>query len=329
MRAASDSVIQWLLDADGSDPAIRWQVMRDLLDRPEDEWRAERAKIESEGWGARLLQQEDEDGQWAGGAHFPKDFVWGGDEPGQPWTSTSHSLTQLRLFGLEPDSDRIQASVRLIGENSQWEYDDLPFWGGEVEPCINGMTVANGSYFGVDMAPLVRRLVSELLSDGGWNCEAENGSLRSSFDTTINVLEGLLEFERATGGTPQSTAARKSGEEYLLQRHLYRRLSTGRPADPDYVRLANPNRWQYDVLRALDYFRAASVLTGAGADPRVAEAIEIVRSKQLADGTWPLELRPEGRVWFHMEEGPGAASRWVTLRAQRVLDWWAESGPQR
>ena len=117
MTAASDSVIQWLLDADGSDPAIRWQVMRDLLDRPKDEWRTERAKIETEGWGARLFQQEDEDGQWAGGAHFPEEFVWGGDEPGQPWTSTSHSLTQLRLFGLEPDSDRIQASVRLIGNS--------------------------------------------------------------------------------------------------------------------------------------------------------------------------------------------------------------------
>lgn len=319
------TVINWLLDPEQSDPSIRWQVMRDLLDSPESEWKAERAKVETEGWGERLLGLEDEDGQWAGGAHFPSDFVWGGDEPGQPWTSTSHSLSQLREFGFDPSSDRARRMVGLIGESARWEHDNQRYWEGEVEPCINGQLVANGVYFDVDMSPVVDRLVGERLEDGGWNCDAENGSVRSSFDTTIDVLDGLLEFERATGGTPESREARIAGEEYLLKRSLFRRLSTGEPADERYLNFLHPNRWHYDVLRALDYFRAASELTGAEPDPRLAEAIEHVRSRRLEDGTWPLDWNPEGRTWFDVDDGNGEPSRWITLRAMRVLKWWDQA----
>ncbi|HET8740140.1 MAG TPA: squalene cyclase [Acidimicrobiia bacterium] len=319
---ASDQAIGWLLD---SDPSIRWQVMRDLLGSPREEWEAERAKVESEGWGARLLELEDEDGSWAGGAHFPSDFEWGGDEPGQPWTSTSHSLAQLRLFGLVPDTDRVRRMVELIGENVHWEYDNEPYWEGEVEPCINGALVANGTYFGVDMTPVVERLLGERLEDGGWNCEAERGSVRSSFDTTINVLDGLLEYERATGGTDATKEARRSGEEYLLKRSLYRRLSTGEPADHKYLWLINPSRFHYHVLRGLDYFRSMSLLTGGKPDPRLGEAIEYLRSRQLEDGTWPLDRTPTGRIWFEIDDGEGKPSKWVTLGALRILDWWDQN----
>jgi hypothetical protein len=246
-------MIDWLLD---SDPSIRWQVMRDLLDAPEPRWRAERAKVATEGWGARLLSCEDEDGQWAGGAFIPLGFEpreW--HDVGQPWTATMHSLSQLREFGLDPSSDRARRAVRLIGANSRWEEGGQPYWEGEVEECINGRTVADGAYFGVDVSPLVERLAGERLDDGGWNCERANGSVRSSFDTTVNVLEGLLEYERATGGTPASRAARTSGQEYLLERGLFRRLSTGKPADEQFLRFAHPNRWHYDVLRALRVLR--------------------------------------------------------------------------
>ena len=318
----ADVVIDWLLDPEHSDPSIRWQVMRDLLDAPEAEWEAERARVETEGWGSRLLAVEDDDGRWAGGAHFPADYVWGGDEPGQPWTATTHSLSQLREFGFDPSSDRARRAVELIGANCRWEHDGQPYWEGEVEPCINGMTVANGAYLGVGMAPVVERLVGERMEDGGWNCEAENGSVRSSFDTTINVLEGLLEHERVTGGTPESRAARRTGEEYLLERHLFRRLSTGQPADESYLHLLHPNRWHYDVLRGLDYFRSVSALTGGAPDRRLGEAIENIRSRRLDDGTWPLDWNPPGRVWFEVDDGPGEPSRWVTLRALRVLKWW-------
>src|SRR5438552_14982950 len=167
------AVIEWLLDPEHSDPSIRWQVMRDLLDTPRSEWAAERAQVETEGWGARLLALEDEDGQWAGGAYFPGDFDFEGPEAqegaGQPWTATTHVLSQLREFGLDPSSERAQRMVKLVGANARWEEGGQPYWDGEVEPCINGITVANGAYFGVDVSPIVQRLVGERLEDGGWN----------------------------------------------------------------------------------------------------------------------------------------------------------------
>lgn len=316
----SGSVIEWLLD---SDPSIQWQVMRDLLDRPEPEWMAERAKVETEGWGAGLLSYQDEDGQWAGGAFLPGNFdprEW--SERGQPWTATTFSLTQLREFGLDPSSDRAKRIVELIGANSRWDEGGQPYWEGEVEECINGRTVADGAYFGVDVSPIVNRLVGQRLEDGGWNCERINGSLRSSFASTINVLEGLLEYERATGGTSASQEARKSGEEYLLKRNLFRRLSSGEPADERFLSFLHPNRWRYDVLRALDYFRSSAILTDTDPDPRLAEAIDHVRSKRAEDGTWPLDWSLTGRVWFEVDEGLGKPSRWVSLRAMRVLKWW-------
>jgi hypothetical protein len=317
---ATAVVIDWLLD---SDPSIRWQVMRDLLEAPESEWTAERAKVETEGWGARLLSHEDEDGQWAGGAFLPSDLAaaeW--HERGQPWTATTFSLSQLREFGFDPSSDRAKRAVELIGANSRWDHGDEPYWEGEVEECINGRVVADGAYFGVDVSSIVDRLVGERLDDGGWNCERINGSLRSSFASTMNVLEGLLEYERATGGTSESEEARQSGEEYLLERNLFRRLSTGEAADERFLNFLHPNRWHYDVLRALDYFRSAATLTEAAPDPRLGEAIDHIRSRRLKDGTWALDWSPKGRVWFDVDDGDDKPSRWVTLRAMRVLRWW-------
>lgn len=316
----SGSAIDWLLDAD---PSIRWQAMRDLRDAPEPQWRAERSKVETQGWGARLLSHQDEDGQWAGGAFLPSGFTgkeW--QEVGQPWTATAFSLSQLREFGLDPASERARRAVALIGANSRWDHDGQPYWEGEVEECINGRTVADGAYFGVDISSIVDRLVGERLDDGGWNCERANGSVRSSFASTINVLDGLLEYEIATGGTPESQEARRSGEEYLLERRLFRRLSTGEVADERFLSFLHPNRWHYDILRALDYFRSAAALTGAAADPRLGEAVDHVRSRRLEDGTWPLDRCLPGRVWFDVNDGPGKPSRWVTLRAMRVLRWW-------
>jgi hypothetical protein len=321
-----DSVLDWLLD---SDPSIRWQVKRDLLDCPEAEWAAERADVETKGWGARLLSYEDEDGQWAGGSFIPSGFdfhEW--EKVGQPWTGTLFSLSQLREFGLDPASGRARRAVELIGLNSRWDHAGEPYWDGEVEECINGRVVADGAYFGVDVSPIVGRLVGERLDDGGWNCERINGSARSSFASTINVLEGLLEFESATGGTPDSRAARVSGEEYLLERRLFRRLSTGEPADEQFLSLLHPSRWRYDVLRALSYFYSAGALTGAAPDPRLSEAVDHVRSRRLEDGTWRLDWSLPGRVWFEVDEGVGEPSRWVTLQAMRVLKW-CEQEPGR
>jgi hypothetical protein len=319
---AQPDVIDWLLD---SDPAIRWQVMRDLQDAPETQWAAERAKIEHEGWGARLLSLQDDDGQWAGGAFVPRNFMpedW--QRLGQPWTATHFTLSLLREFGFDPASVRAKKTVAFIGMNSRWDHDGQRYWDGEVEECINGRTVADGAYFGVDVSAIVARLLGERLDDGGWNCERAAGSRRSSFHTTLNVLEGLLQFETATGGSPDVREARRGGEEYLLRRGLFRRRATGEVADAAFLSLHNPNRWRHNILRALDYFRSASMIGGNGRDARLADAIAHLRSKRLPDGRWQLDWTVPGPVWFPLDEGPGQPSKWITLRATRVLDWWEQ-----
>jgi hypothetical protein len=309
-------VLDWLLD---SDPSIRWQVLRDLTDAPAEAVHAERERVASEGWGARLLALQGTDGQWDGGTYFPSPFDE--SEVGQPWTATAYSLLLLRDFGLEPGSEEARRAVKLVRENSRWEEGDQPFFDGEVEPCINGMTVGLGAYFGEDVDGVVARLLGEQLADGGWNCEAERGSTRSSFATTINVLEGLLEHERTTGGTPATVAARHRGEEYLLERALLRRKSTGELINTDWLQFSYPTRWFYDVLRGLDYVRDA----GGAPDQRLAEAIELLRSKRQPDGTWLLENTHPGRIHFALEECDGRPSRWNTLRALRVLTWYGQA----
>jgi hypothetical protein len=313
--AAPDAaaVIDWLLEGD---PAIRWQTLADLTDSPPDEVAAERARVEHDGWGGALLDLEDSDGLWAGGACFPGDYR--GAEPGQPWTATMHSLQTLQLLGLDPESDAARRAVALIDANGRWEHDGQRYFDGEVEPCINGRTVEAGAYFGVAVEAIVDRLLAERLDDGGWNCEAENGSVRSSFDSTLDVLDGLLEFERRVDDDADVRRARESGEEYLLERGLFRRKSTGDVVDPDYLDFAFPYYWRYDLLRALDYFRRA----GAEPDPRMTEAVDVLRTKRRDDGRWALDRIHPGRVHFHLEPDVGAPSRWNTLRALRVLRWW-------
>jgi hypothetical protein len=323
------TVLDWMLD---TDPSIRWQALRDLADAPAEVVAAERARAATEGWGARLLALQGEDGQWEGGAYFParsddsddgnqSDDHQSDDNEGQPWTATAYSLLLLRDLGVGPRCDQVRRAVALVRDNCRWEEGGQPFFTGEVEPCINGMTVALGAYFDQDVDGVVARLLGEQLEDGGWNCWVEYGSVRSSFATTINVLEGLLAHERATGGSAESIAARRRGEEYLLERKLFRRKSTGEVVDPAWLQFSFPTRWHYDVLRALEYFRSA----GDPPDQRVDEAIHLLRSKQQPDGTWLLENTHPGEVHFTLEDGDGRPSRWNTLRALRVLSWYGQS----
>ncbi len=282
--------------------------MRDITNEPADIVAAERSRVASEGWGPRLLALQGSDGQW-GGTYFPE------------WTSTTNTLLLLRYMGLDPASDEARRAVALVRDNARWEHAGQPYFSGEVEPCINGTAVALGSYFGQDVKSVVDRLMSEQLRDGGWNCEAERGSTRSSFATTINVLEGLLEYERATPGSADVTAARRRAEEYLLDRRMFRRLSTGEVVNAEWLRFSFPPRYFYDVLRGLDYMRSADVEP----DERSVEAIDLVEEKQGEDGRWLLENPHPGAVYFDMDDGEGKPSRWNTLRAMRVLAW-AERG---
>jgi hypothetical protein len=313
------SVIHWLLD---SDPAIRWQVMRDLMSASEDEVAAERAKVATDGIGARLLSLQTSDGKWGGAA-------WN-----RGWDSTMHVLTLLREMGLDPASEAAQRALGLVRDRVTWqgcgppEADRNPFFAGEVEPCINGQVAAAGAYFRQDVGGLIDRLLGEQLGDGGWNCDAPHASVRSSFNTTICVLEALLEYEQSGCDDPQVTAARLRGQEYLLERRLLRRRSTGEVIQRDrksglaWTRFAFPTWWHYDVLRGLDYLRRA----GAAPDERLAEAIELLARKRNGDGLWPLETQYPGRMPVAADEGEGRPSRWNTLRALRVLQWSSSKG---
>ena len=307
-------VIQWLLE---SDPSIRWQVMRDLIGAPAEQVAAARARVATEGAGARLLSLQAADGRWGGAA-------WN-----RGWNSTMHVLMLLRDLGLDPASDQARRATDLVRERVTWkgcgppECEANAFFDGEVEPCINGQVAAVGAYFGQDVRGLVARLLAEQLPDGGWNCEAANGSTRSSFNTTICVLEALLAYERASGGSREIIEARLRGQEYLLDRRLFRRRSTGEVIERDrksgsvWMRFAFPTWWHYDVLRGLDYLYGA----GVAYDERMAEAIELVASKRDGDGLWALETRYPGVMPVEMDEGVGQPSRWNTLRALRVLNW--------
>ena len=317
---ATDELVQWLLD---SDPALRWQVERDLAGAPEEVWRSTRARVATEGFGARLLALQDPDGQWAGGAYFPNDPK-AAEEPGQPWTATTWSLNMLREWGL--DAAVLGDTAERLAANSRWEYDDLPYWGGEVDACINGYTLANGAWLGVDVSELANWFGEHRMTDGGWNCEWVEGSTVSSFHSTLNSLRGLLYYESVTGGTDTLREARHGGEEYLLQRHLYKRLSTGEPVASWVSRFAYPFRWFYSVLNAADYFRQAALLDDRHPDPRMAEAIEQIRAACEPDGTWIQERRHPGRVWFEIDVEAGKRSKWLTFYGTRVLEWWDAPG---
>jgi len=297
------TVIDWLLD---SDPAIRWQVMRDLTDAPADEVAAERARVAREGWGAQLLAAQDADGRWGGGTFFPRGIA------------TMDTLHLLYLLGPDPESDEARRAIAPVHEAARWDYDpNFRFFEGEVEPCINGRTVAIGAYFGQDVRGIVDRLLSEQMADGGWNCEQENGSTRGSFDTTINVLEGLIEYERSTGVNGDVTAARRRGEEYLLVRRLLHRLSDGEIGQERWLDMGFPYSWPYDVVRVLDFLRQAR----PGPDERMAEALDIVESKRDANGRWRLDHAYHDASLVDFGESEGQPSRWITLRALRVMRW--------
>jgi hypothetical protein len=283
-------------------------VLRDLTDASSEQVATERARVATEGLGAALLALQSPDGTWP---PHPQNPGWQASPEGTAFTA----LLWLKELGLDPASPQARLAVERVREQVTWHWwDDHAFFIGEVEPCINSRVVALGAYFGEDVSGLVERLLGEQMVDGGWNCEQERGSVRGSFNTTINVLEGLLAHERATGGAQGSTDARARGHEYLLERRLLRRLTTGEEIDPDFSRFSFPTDYNFDILRALDYFRDAGI-----EDDRLADALEVVRGKRLDDGRWHLDHRNPRHIDFDLGEVQGEPSRWITLRALRVL----------
>jgi hypothetical protein len=294
--------------------------MRDLTDASPAEVAAERARIPHAGLGGEILARQIPDGSWRRA-----------DSP--VWLPTLFTLLLLRATGIDRAEPAVEAAVSRLDAALRWddqaggwdlrgpEFGGKPFFEGEMEPCINGGVLALGGYFGRPSSSLARRLIGEQLEDGGWNCEAPQ-SVRSSFHTTICVLEGLLEYQRAAGSSPEIAAARLRAEEYLLERGLFRRRSTGEVANPAFLELAFPPRYHYDVLRALDYFRAADVQP----DARMRDAVQFLESKRQGDDRWLLDHAYDEALPFSCGESVGEPSRWNTLRALRVLRWYEQRG---
>ena len=295
--------LKWLFD---SDPAIRWQVMKDLTDAAPDEIAAERSRVATEGWGSQLLSLQSPAGHWGG----PK------------WDLVAlYSLVVLMDLGLDPSSKQARKMIARVDKRLVFkQLNNRPFLHGETEPCINGRILAVGAYFKEPNDALAKQLLGEQLEDGGWNCEAPQ-SRRSSFHTTICVLEGLLDYEQAGRKSAAVRKARQRAENYLLERRMFRSLRTGEVIDKHWLRFSFPAFWHYDVLRGLDYLRNA----GIKPDKRVREAIEIVIERRHQNGRWPLNLVHPEYIPLEMENGAGRASRWNTLRALRVLRWYDSS----
>jgi hypothetical protein len=299
--------LKWLLD---SDPAIRWQVMKDLTGESPGTIAAERSRVATEGWGARLLACQGADG------------TWGGAKENGGLLITLYSMVLLKDLGLDPASREARKMTERVDKLVfQW-HANRPFFHGETEPCINGRILALGSYFKEPDDALASQLLSEQLEDGGWNCEAPK-SRRSSFHTTICVLEGLLDYERAGHRSAAAAKARRKAENYLLERRMFRSLRTGDVIDKRWLRFAYPTFWHYDILRGLDYLRNAAI----NPDGRVREAIEAVIARRHQNGRWPMNFLHSEHIPLEMETEVGRASRWNTLRALRVLRWYNNSTP--
>ena len=305
--------LKWLLD---SDPAIRWQVMRDLTGETPTAIAAERSRVATEGWGSQLLARQSPAGNW------------GGPKEDRGLLVTLYSLIVLKDLGLDPASKQARKMIDRVDKRLVFKpLNNRPYLRGETEPCINGRILGIGSYFKEPNDALATQLLGEQLEDGGWNCEAQlespkrPKSLRSSFHTTICVLEGLLEYERAGRKSAAVTKARKRAENYLLERRMFRSLRTSEVIDERWLRFSFPTFWHYDVLRGLDYLRNA----GIKPDSRVRDAIEIVIERRHQNGRWPLNLLHSEHIPLEMENGVGSASRWNTLHALRVLHWYNNS----
>jgi hypothetical protein len=229
-------------------------------------------------------------------------------------------------LGLSPDSRQARKACKLLLEGGLQRdgginYGTWAKWTRRSETCVTGMVLSVLSYFEYDDArldTLAGHLLEQQMPDGGWNCQRPGGATHASVHTTISVLEGLQHYERHSGRDLRAVrAAQSRGREFLLMHRLFRSHRTGEIIKPAFTRFSFPPRWHYDILRALEHFQAAN----APRDQRLDEAIDIVRRRRRNDGLWPLQNRYPGKTYFEMER-LGAASRWNTLRALRVLKWW-------
>jgi hypothetical protein len=321
LTIGTDKTLRWLLDGD---PAIRWQVFRDLLHAPERTVRREQRKIARTGWGVRLLARQDNSGTWAGGLSAD------GGLYSPKWISTTYTMLLLRDFGLLPTNRQARKACRLLLDRGLQKDGGIGYgtWAKmrrTSETCVTGMVLSILSHFEYDderLDTLAEHLLEQQMPDGGWNCQRPYGATHASVHTTISVLEGLRLYELHRRRKVQALrVAQHRGREFLLVHRLFRSHRSGAIIKPIFLRFSFPPRWHYDILRALDYFQSVR----APADPRLHEAIDLVRGSSRADGRWTLQNHYRGKTFFELES-LGRPSRWNTLRALRVLKWWGSAG---
>lgn len=303
-RMSDVAIIDWLLEGD---PAIQYQTRRDLLDEERPDIRA---RIATEGWGARFLAARNPDGSWGDRFYQPK------------WISSHYTLLDLKTLCVAPDHPLIRDSIRdIFADLKGPDGGILCNRGNETsDVCVNGMVLNYASYFGMpedQLKSVVDFLLTEHMADGGFNCQSNrSGAHHSSLHSTLSVLEGIQEYAdtsyRYRLGELQQAAAK--ARDFILLHRLFKSDHTGQIINKSFLKLSFPTRWYYNILRCLDHFRVA----GAPWDDRMADAFGVLMSKRRPDGRWPLQAAHPGQVHFKMEE-PRQPSRWNTLLAMRVL----------
>lgn len=296
---------EWLLQGDVS---IQYQVHRDLLgqDRPDL-----RDRIASEGWGCQFLAQRKEDGHWGDHFYQPK------------WISTHYTLLDLCHLNIYPTDPLITESITKILDHQIADDGGIqlgPSTSHHSDVCVNAMFLNYASYFGIQesrLTSIVDSILAEIMPDGGFNCmSTRSGATHSSLHSTISVLEGFAEFVK-TGHIYRSAdiaKAKESAEAFILLHQLFISDRTGKVIKDEFLRFPYPDRWKYNILRALDYFS----YVGKEWDPRMGPAFEVILTKRRKDGRWNVQSPHPGQVHFVMEQA-GKPSRWNTLRALRVL----------
>ena len=296
------SVIDWLLDGD---PAVAWQVQRDLLDRAESTWMRTRRGVATEGWGAALLAERTDDGMWGGGLYGPK------------WISTFYTMRLLQHLGLPANHREGRASCELLLDRGVHDDGAVSLWNSRTpDTCVTAMLLDMAVAFGYAEDERCERMIASLLreqmDDGGWNCERYRGATHSSFHTSVSALEGLRSFEHL----PDVAAACERGREFFLEHQLYRSSTTGEVVRQSFSRFSFPPRWFFDVLRGLEAF----ALADAPWEDRLADPVDVLERRRSTDGRWKTQNRHTGRTFFELEPA-GQPGRMNTLRALRVVRW--------
>lgn len=303
----TDQIISWLLEGDCS---IQYQVYRDLLDQDKKQLQK---KITTEGWGKKYLSLQNKNGHWGIAFYQPK------------WKSTHYTLLELKNLNISPTVKLIRNIISsILNKEMLHGYEKKHEMIVNTDVCINGMVLNYSSYFNADenlLKPIVDYLISNQMSDGGFNCHSTRiGAVHSSLHTTLSVLEGINEFKKNNYSCKllELINIEKESVEFILKHRLYKSDKSGQVINPSFTRLPYPSRWKYDILRCLDYFQYANIPY----DKRMEDAIDIILKKRRKDGTWPLQAKHPGQTHFEMEKA-GQSSRWNTLRALRVLKHFA------